>query len=263
VNETINNEEHLTVIEPPYTVGFDSYRGYVDWDTSSAVAQQARADNNGYMHYRKLQDKWTVEQGAGDNYVNHPHIYRSELIAPVDSTIRVPQVTNQFFSYKERDTAHPDFTNWDITGKTRYQTLLQNGSTATYVWFRFIEQPAVKTAQQNRPAVYTDAYLETLQSYIETLHTKIAASSSLNPSDPVFINYRTPGEADAFDPNLVQIDPGQMVSAPEGFQIGYVPVVISVYHPEEYSMNGTGMQTAPDEPCGSGDWTDTYFPDIP
>ena len=87
-----------------------------------------------------------------------------------DEVVRAPSVTHKFFSYKERDASHSDFQNWDTTGKTKYQRLLQNGSTAAYVWFKFIEQPAVKTARQNHADIYTDAYLDKLQSYIENLH---------------------------------------------------------------------------------------------
>jgi predicted nucleotidyltransferase len=46
------------------------------------------------------------------------------------------------------------------------------------------------------------------------------------------------------------------------FEIGYVPVVISVYHPEEYSENGVDIENAPHSECSNADWTDTYHPDI-
>ena len=64
------------------------------------------------------------------------------------------------------------------------------------------------------------------------------------------------------NPHLARIDPGQLVDAVGGFEIGYVPVVISSYHPEEYSRNGLGLETAPDTECYNEDWTDTYHPDI-
>ncbi|MCU0665311.1 MAG: hypothetical protein MUC50_23665, partial [Myxococcota bacterium] len=100
----------------------------------------------------------------------------------------------------------------------RYTVKLQNGSTATYVWFKFIEQPAVKTAQQNWPSVYTAAYLQRLQTYIENLHKMIAQRSKVGPKDPVFINHRNANDAAHFEPHLVKIDPTQMVSPPAGFE---------------------------------------------
>ena len=34
VAEEIAGEQHLTIIEPPFTVGFDDYRGYIDWSST-------------------------------------------------------------------------------------------------------------------------------------------------------------------------------------------------------------------------------------
>jgi hypothetical protein len=131
------------------------------------------------------------------------------------------------------------------------------------VWFKFIEQPAVKTAQQNWPSVYTAAYLQRLQTYIENLHKMIAQRSKVGPKDPVFINHRNANDAAHFEPHLVKIDPTQMVSPPAGFEVGYVPVIISVVYPEQYSANGTGLVNAPADTCLNSKWTRTYFPDIP
>jgi hypothetical protein len=211
---------------------------------------------------RKLIDKWVVENGASDDYKNHPHSYQTELIEAPDEVVRIPRVNHRFFNYKERDTSHPDFQNWETTGKTRYQKPLQNGSVATYVWFKFIEQPAVKTAQQNHPETYTDAYLEQLQTYIENLHTMINQSSVQGPTDPVFINYRGGDNPGDKDPHLARLDPAQIVQPESGFEVGYVPVVISVYHPEQYSENGMGLITGPHEECSNSNWTDSFHPDI-
>lgn len=39
-------------------------------------------------------------------------------------------------------------------------------------------------------------------------------------------------------------------------------MVISVYHPEEFSANGMGLEAEPDAICAKDEWTDTYHPDI-
>jgi hypothetical protein len=250
------------MIVPSYSIGFDNLGGFVQWDHSTEAAREAQRQQNGYLYVRKLTDKWVVEDGASDDYKNHPHSYQTELIAPPDDLVRVPRVHHRFFNYKERDTSHPDFNNWDTNGKTRYQKVLQNGSVATYVWFKFIEQPAVKTAQQNHPEIYTETYLEELQSYIETLHTTVNQNSQTNPSDPVFINYRGGDNPEDQDPHLARLDPGQLVEPESGFELGYVPVVISVYHPQQYSDNGVGILTEPHADCSNGNWTNSYHPDI-
>ena len=263
VTEKIDGEEHLTITLPPFTVGYDDYRAFIDWDKSFPAGVAAKTEHNGYLYYQKQAEKWTVEWGASDAYKNHPHIYTSVMVPPPDDVVRVPKVDSRYFNYKERNPTHPDFANWDTTGLTRYEVTLQNGSVATYVWFKFIEQPAMKTAQQNWPDVYTEAYLATLQARIEALHKKVAAYSTVNPSDPVFINYRHKNDPDAKDPHLARVDPAQLVQPPEGLEIGYVPVIISVYHPEERTYNGMGLADAPHPDCTNASWTDTYYPYIP
>mgnify|MGYP005644142867 FL=1 len=260
--EDINGEEHRFMIVPSYQIGYDSAGGFVEWDHSTASIKAAQREQNGYIYVKKLADKWVVEDGASEEYKNHPHSYQTELIDSPDDIVRVPRTNHQFFNYMERDINHPDFKNWDTSGKTRYQENLQNGSIATYVWFKFIEQPAVKTAKQNHPETYTDAYLEELQTYIENLHTTVNQSSRSNPDEPIFINYRGGPNPDDKDPHLAKVDPGQLVSAPAGFEVGYVPVVISVYYPPAVSANDASMITEPHHDCSNATWTDTYHPDI-
>jgi hypothetical protein len=250
------------MIVPSYQIGYDSAGGFVEWDHSTASIKAAQREQNGYIYVKKLSDKWVVEDGASEDYKNHPNSYQTELIDSPDDIVRVPRTNHQFFNYMERDVNHPDFKNWDTSGKTRYQENLQNGSIATYVWFKFIEQPAVKTAKQNHPETYTDAYLEELQTYIENLHTTVNQSSRSNPDEPIFINYRGGPNPDDKDPHLAKVDPGQLVSAPAGFEVGYVPVVISVYYPPAVSANDAGMITEPHHDCSNATWTDTYHPDI-
>ncbi len=264
INEQIAGQEHLTVIKPPYSFGYDTYGGYVEWSNPSPLAQEVRTGQNGYLYYRKTDRKWPVEASATDYFHDHEHLYVGELIAPPDEVNRVPRVDARFFSYKERDTSHPDFANWDIGDRERHQVVLQNGSTATYVWFKFTEQPAMLSAAQNWPDVYTPEYLSQLQTYVETLHTVVAQESRVNPAEPTFINYRNPNDCEnAFDPHLVKIDPTQMVVPPAGLEVGYVPVIISVYHLPEHSSNGTGLIVEPEPRCSNAAWTDTYFPDVP
>jgi len=254
--------EHRFFIVPSYQIGFEDSLGYVDWDFSTPAKKLYAQQQNGYIYVKKLSEKWVVEEEASDDYKYHPNQYKTEIIDPPDSTVRVPNVTHQFFSYKERDTSHTDFGNWNISGKTKYTVTLQNGSVATYVWFKFIEQPAVLTAKQNHPETYTDAYLQTLQTYIEKLHTLINNNSVTNPTNPVFINYRGATNPDNKDPHLAQLDPVHLVQPSVGNEVGYVPIVISVYHAQEYSKNGTGLVTQPADDCTNAKWSDTYYPDF-
>ena len=260
--EQIMGEEHLHMIVPAYNLGYEDALGFVEWDYSNPITEATQRSQNGYLYVKKLTDRWVVESDASIEYATHPHIYKTELIAPPDSIIRAPQVNHKFYSYKEHNTSHADFKNWDVTGKNRYQTELQNGAIATYVWFKFIEQPSMKTAKQNHPDIYTDTYLALLQSYIEKLHTVVNANTVVSPDKPVFINYSEIGTVNDKAFHLAKIDPAQLVQPKEQHKIGYVPVIISVYHPAEYSDNGIGLENAPHDDCTNAKWTDTYFPDI-
>ena len=260
--EDLDGEEHRYMVLPQWEIGFEEGLGFVDWDIKDPEERELAEESNGYGYVRKLATKWQVEAGASDFYLNHPHQYETEIVKSPDGVVRKPRKTHTFFSYKERDTSHPDFVNWEIGDRPRYQTLLQSGAVATYVWYKFIDQPAIKTAVQNHPETYTPAYLDALQTNIEALHRLTNSSSRRSPDEPVFLNYRGAATPDNKDFHLAKIDPGQLVSSPEGFEVGYVPVVISVMHPEEVSNNGIGLQGEPDAPCSNTDWTDTYHPDF-
>lgn len=81
---------------------------------------------------------------------------------------------------------------------------LSDGSTVEYVWYRFVDQPAI--ARLN----LTDSDKARIQAWVESLH----AQGSLAIPPP------TSG-------TLVEIDPGQIVSPPAGLSVGYVPIVIA------------------------------------
>jgi len=258
LREIINGEEHLNMIEPSYQIGFEGTLGFVDWNYATQEEKTVIDNQNGYVYVRKTGEKWDAEDANPD----HAHSYKTELVEAPDNVLRVPTVNHTFFNYQERDTNHPDFKNWDVTGKSRYQTVLQNGATVTYVWFKFIEQPAMKSAQQNHPEIYTDDYLAQLQLYVENLHQMTNDNSTASPEKSIFIDHNSGNNPDNKKFHLADIDPSQVVQALAGKESGYVPVVISVYHPEEYSSNGSGLVAKPHDDCKNSQWTDTYYPEI-
>ena len=262
IYEQVGDEEYRYYVDPLYEVGYDGHLGFVDWDLTNKDQFNLLQASNGYAYIQKSPNKYESVPGDTDSYATHPNSYQTEIIAAPDTTIRAPKKTYQFLNYNERDTSHPDFANWDVTGKTRYETVLQSGATVIYVWFKFIEQPAVLSAAQNHPETYTETYLRTLQSHIESLHELVNTTSEPNPSDPKFINYRGAELPDGEDFHLAKIDPAQVITPPEGYESGYVPVVISVHYPDEYSANPKELQAAPDEVCSNANWTDTFYPDI-
>ncbi|MEL6413843.1 MAG: hypothetical protein AAFQ15_02750 [Pseudomonadota bacterium] len=262
IYEQVGDEEYRYYVEPFFEIGYDGHLGFVDWDFTNKEQFPLMQASNGYAYVQKSPNKYEFGPEETDSYATHPNSYQTEIVAAPDTTIRAPKKSYQFLNYNERDTSHPDFANWDVTGKTRYETVLQSGATVTYVWFKFIEQPAVLSAAQNHPETYTEPYLRTLQTHIESLHQLVNQTSEPNPKDPKFINYRGAERPDGEDFNLAKIDPAQVITPPEGYEIGYVPVVISVHYPDEYSSNSKEPQLAPDEVCSNANWTDTFYPEI-
>jgi hypothetical protein len=82
---------------------------------------------------------------------------------------------------------------------------LNDGSTVTYYWYRFIDQPALKGFK------WTAAERQQLQARVEQLHAAWA-------NTPEFMAPPTGGA-------LVTLDPAQLVSPPRGLEVGYVPFV--------------------------------------
>ncbi|PKV50910.1 putative secreted protein (Por secretion system target) [Aquimarina sp. MAR_2010_214] len=82
---------------------------------------------------------------------------------------------------------------------------LGDGTTVTYYWYRFIDQPAIINA--NLPTSMRTA----MQARVELIH------SNWNHTD----EYLAPPSAG----NLATIDPNVIIQPPAGFEIGYVPIV--------------------------------------
>ena len=87
-----------------------------------------------------------------------------------------------------------------------FTTRLNDGSTVTYVWYRFVDQPAI--ARLGLDA----ATLRSLQACVERLHAQYGMNgpTMLAP---------TAGR-------LVGIDSGMLVMPPPGLAVGYVPIAI-------------------------------------
>lgn len=81
---------------------------------------------------------------------------------------------------------------------------LGDGSTLTYYWYRFCDQPAILHAD------LTPQEREDLQARIELLHTHWKKDQEYLAPPPV-------GE-------LVELDPALIVTPPKGLEIGYVPI---------------------------------------
>jgi hypothetical protein len=83
---------------------------------------------------------------------------------------------------------------------------LVDGSVVTYRWYRFVDQPSFQQYD------WDDDKKQRLQSFVEKLHASW-------PIDRDYMDPLRSGE-------LVALDPGLLVTPPEGMEVGYVPIVV-------------------------------------
>jgi len=123
---------------------------------------------------------------------------------------RVPaELVSKEFKLAETGTPYtsPDAGSWSDPGPVSIAetVTLADGSTVTYRWYRFIDQPSLQ--QFN----WSNEKKERLQSLIEKLHSQWHIDNE----------YMAPPRTGA----LVSLDPALFVQPPEGYEIGYVPIV--------------------------------------
>jgi hypothetical protein len=85
-----------------------------------------------------------------------------------------------------------------------FQIKLGDGSTVTYYWYRFCDQPALLNAD------LTDAEREAMQKKVELLHRAWSIDR----------DYLAPPS----NGTLADLDPAQLVTPPPGLEVGYVPI---------------------------------------
>jgi len=106
------------------------------------------------------------------------------------------------------------------------ETTLDDGSVISYRWYRFVDQPVFWNMKREHPEFYTDAYLSDLQATIEKMHAQWDGSVNL---------LERPANQDQF--HLAEIDHGLLVDPPAGKEVGWVPIVTQVRHPDGFWQN--------------------------
>ena len=102
-----------------------------------------------------------------------------------------------------------------------HQTTLDDDSVISYRWYRFVDQPVFWNMKREHPEFYSDAYLEDLQATMENMHRNWDGSVNL---------LERPADQERF--HLAEIDHGLIVEPPTGKEVGWVPIVIQVEHPD-------------------------------
>ncbi len=133
-----------------------------------------------------------------------------ESRTPVAATDVPAELVSHEFELAEpgKPYTSPKAGSWVTPGPTSepMQVNLADGSTVTYRWYRFIDQPSLQQFD------WSQGEKDKLQSLIERIHTDWGI-------DDAYMEPQTEGE-------LVSFDPALMVVPPQGYEIGYVPIVI-------------------------------------
>ena len=101
------------------------------------------------------------------------------------------------------------------------QTTLDDGSVISYRWYRFIDQPVFSNMKREYPEFYTESYLADLQTTMENMHRNWDGSENL---------LERPADQARF--HLAEIDHGLILDPPAGKEVGWVPIVTQVEHPD-------------------------------
>ena len=124
----------------------------------------------------------------------------------------VPEATGlqqQQFKLASRGAPYtsPQSGAWSIPGPARgpLTSRLADGSTVTYYWYRFIDQPAFQQY------AWSEEKKSKLQALVEKVHARW-------PTDREYMAPPSRGE-------LVSLDPALLVKPPSGLERGYVPIV--------------------------------------
>ena len=101
----------------------------------------------------------------------------------------------------------PDKGAWRRPGPTRgpFTVKLVDGSTVTYSWYRFVDQPSFQ--QYN----WSSEKKAALQAFVAKIHS----------SWPIDRDYMAPPSRG----KLATLDPALLVTPPKGLEVGYVPIV--------------------------------------
>lgn len=157
--------------------------------------------------------KWEKEATDGMGYF--PEYFRKEgetmVAIPLTEVPDETHLKEQTFAPAERGNPYTSPSEnksvWTAPGPKEgpFKTTLSDGSTVTYSWYRFIDQPSLQSLDLSK------AERNTIQKRIEMLH------SSWN-SNMEFMSAPTQGK-------LVTLDTAIIVKPPKGLEVGYVPIV--------------------------------------
>ncbi len=150
-----------------------------------------------------------VEKGNTIEILEAP--YSNEFINTDLLEVVLPPNPNGANPYTGIDSYEPPSNGWPEpeNGKT-YETILNDGSTILYGWYKFIDQPSIQKLN------LSEEKRRKLQSVVEEIHR-----TNWGTKNPVL---QPPSTGD-----LVFIDDALILTPPDGMEVGYVPIALRQY----------------------------------
>jgi hypothetical protein len=179
----------------------DSATLSVRWDGQLISKKETK---NGYVITLPEYYKFVI----GDNDTIGEWIAVAPEEVPAETGLHAVDFRNKV---PRNETAYvtPDDENscWKIPGPVAgpFKVKLGDGSTLTYYWYRFADQPALLNADMTKDE------REEMQRRVELLHRNWTKERDYLPSP--------------FFGKLAEIDPALILTPPKGLEIGYVPIV--------------------------------------
>ena len=154
---------------------------------------------------------------------------------PVDATSAPSSLQSHDFTpsanaYQRVYQTQPWFGAAGTPASADYKTNLSDGSTVTYRWYKFIDQPQFARYH------LTDSEKTTMQALAEKMQRQWA-------NDPL--------QAAPSGGSLVKFDSGLLVTPPAGLEIGYVPVVIRQENTYSTMPKSIAFQTGSGNPSAT------------
>lgn len=144
------------------------------------------------QYYKKIGSSWTP--------INSSDLPKSTLLANLEfSTLQNKNISDLSTDSKSKWSSE----NWSAGP---FEVKLNDGSTVKYVWYKFINQPAISKLN-----ISSESKMK-VQELVENMH-KQYSDNSLTIAPP------STGA-------LVKIDPNLLVKPPLGLEFGYVPIAI-------------------------------------
>jgi len=189
----------------------------IDWN---AIARPEAIDSTtfGYSWNEALVHKTQTKEGALVTLPEYYKLSKKENGKPYWVAVKAEDVPSKSgldkLSFASTDaplepyvTPKDTTSSWKKTGPVAgpFKAKIGDGSTVTYYWYRFVDQPALLHAD------LSDEEREELQERIVKLHREWTKDKEYLPAPKRGV--------------LANIDPALMVTPPAGLEAGYVPIV--------------------------------------